>query len=150
LAPLPGAPRPADSHEKRLREIRTLARRFAVELIDGQGQKRQLRVLTRPIFTYESPAPAESLGGAIVAFCIETDPECLLFLEARPVDGVTQWMYAPVATSIDRLFLKLDDVQVWSADPPVFKTDSPHWKGFIREARIPLTIGDPDTTTPQP
>ncbi len=53
-------------------------------------------------------------------------------------------------TAIATVLLKLDDSQVWSADPPVFKTDSPHWKGFIREARIPLTTGAPETATPRP
>jgi len=147
-APKPGlewsvigdAPAPAATHGTRLVQLRRLIRRFAAEMYDRAEQHHDLRLLNTPIFDYESSDPQRGLGGAIYAFCIETDPECMLLIEARPVAGATsdQWMYAPVATSIDRQFLKLDGEQVWSADPPVFDAHSPHWKDFIKEVFIPV------------
>ena len=135
----PSADPPAKTTSRRKSQMSQLARRFQVELFDSKQQRHELRLLTTPIFPYEPKNTTDFLGGAIFAYCVETDPEVLILIEARAADSGFQWMYAPVATSIDRLFLKLDDKETWSADPPVFNAKSPHWKDYIKNVRIPVT-----------
>lgn len=137
--PVPGADQPADTPAGRRLQLGRLARRFSAWSIDAKERKHELRLLTTPILAYESTDPKRCLAGAIFAHCVETDPECLVVLEARPKVNGFEWRYAPVATSIDEQFLKLDDDLVWSSGVPEWKLDSPHWKDFIKETRIPLT-----------
>lgn len=137
--PIPKSEAPAKTLSQRRTQMGQLARRFQVEMIDKKQQRHELRLLTTPVFQYESKNSEEFLGGGIFAYCVETDPEVLILLEARVVDSSPTWMYAPVATSVDRQFLKLDDKEVWSANPPVFHPKSPHWIGFIKTVQIPVT-----------
>lgn len=136
--PVPDSPAPASSPRTRDLQMKRIAERFAVHEITSQEVSHDLRLLPQPIYEFEGIEGGDVVGGAIMAFCVETDPECLLFLEARRVDGQPHWMYAPLATSIERIFVKLEGQEVWTANPPVFAENTPHWKGFIKKVPIPV------------
>ena len=91
LAPIPGAAMPAATPAARLRQMRALADEFRAETTE-QRRVSPLRMLTQPLYRYE--ANRADLGdGALFAFVHATDPEVLLLIEARPVDGSIAWHY---------------------------------------------------------
>lgn len=130
---------PGKTAAARKTQMGRLSKRFSAWLFSSTGERHDLRLLTTPIFTYEAKDSKDFLGGAIYALCVETDPEIMIVLEARQGKERMEWQYAPFATSIERLFLKLDDTEAWSADPPKFHPESAHWKDFIKEVQVPLT-----------
>lgn len=143
----PDAELPASTLSVRKLQMNRLVRRIAVESTTHVSRKNyHLHLLTTPIFAYQSKGDERFLSGAIYAFCVETDPECLISIEARRVGERYEWQYAPTATTLDHLVLNLDGKQAWIADPPVFALRSPHATGFVKEVRIPLT----QPPTPQP
>ena len=54
LMPIPGAPVPGDSPAQRLRQVRAIAREFTASKTNRQNATRPLRLLTQPIYRYES------------------------------------------------------------------------------------------------
>jgi hypothetical protein len=83
---VPGAPKPASDVPGRLRQMRAMARDFHVGYVDEVKQHMSLRLLTQPLYRYETGRP-ELVDGALFAFVLATDPEALLLFEARPVRG---------------------------------------------------------------
>ena len=117
LTPVPDAPAPADSPSRRLRQLRDLAQQFTAEETTREDVQRQLRLLTQPIYRYESTRP-DVLDGALFTFVEGTDPEVFLLIEARrTTEGVTQWQYAVARMNSfsQRVFHK--DREVWNAPP---------------------------------
>jgi hypothetical protein len=94
LAPIKGAPRPAASPAQRLGQMRAMAREFTASTRDAAGSRYELRLLSQPLYRYESTDP-EVLDGALFAFVTSagTDPEALLVIEARkpPRGGMPTW-----------------------------------------------------------
>jgi hypothetical protein len=91
LLPIDGAPAPAGTAAQRLGQMRALAREFSATTRDARDDHYTLRLLSQPLFRYESTDPAV-LDGALFAFVTSagTDPEALLVIEARkPNDGAT-------------------------------------------------------------
>jgi len=76
-----------------------MARDFSVVGVYGRLDeitKRQLRLLTQPIFRYE-PTSGDVKDGAIFAFThdvLGTDPDALVIVESRQVDGKVHWQYS--------------------------------------------------------
>lgn len=141
---IPDAEAPATTPVARKLQLAKLARRFSVELINSNGDKHELRLLGTPIYQYEPKGDNSYLGGAIFAYCVETDPEVLASIEARRDGQQYVWQYGLTATSIARLFVKLDEQDViWKADPPVFDVNSPHSTGYVKEVWVPLPPGTP-------
>src|SRR5262245_12867706 len=93
--PLPGDPKPGATAASRLRQIRDLAAQFSVVADYGveKEQKEALRLLTTPIFRYQSPAQRIS-DGALFAFTKGTDPDAFLLIEARGEQDAGQWYFA--------------------------------------------------------
>ena len=84
-APIPkGRLLPADSAAQRLAQMRTLGRDFSASTHDDQDRRWELRVLSQPLYRYESTDP-DVVDGAIFAFVTSagTDPEALLVIEER-------------------------------------------------------------------
>jgi hypothetical protein len=133
---IPDAGVPADKPAARDRQIRLLSRRFTAHLIYKQQDRFELRLLTTPLYRFDATGTKECLGGALTVFCQETDPEIFLLIEARRTGDGYKWMYAAAEFSNLSLFLKLDDTEVWSADPP-FRRGG-HWGGIVREVELPM------------
>ncbi len=91
--PIPRAPTPAESPQKRLLQMRQLATRFKAHSIDPQGSRWQLRLIPRPVYTYQLPRGSVTLAGALFLFCQDTNTDVILSIEARRTDKAYQWYY---------------------------------------------------------
>ena len=99
--------------------MRRLAADFVANLADTRGNdsgvKRQLRLLTQPIFRY--PAPNEKAAysdGAMFAFVEGTDPEAFLLLEATKAGDEAKWQFGLVRMNGDALRVTFRDANIWS------------------------------------
>jgi hypothetical protein len=133
LAPIPGAPGPAASPAERLRQMRALAQEFHA-FFDNPDDHSELRLLTQPLYRYQAHR-TDLVDGALFAFVVTTDPEVLLAIEARPVDGKPAWHYGFARMSMVNLRAQHKDREVWKAewavdlqDPtkPYFTTRAPY------------------------
>lgn len=106
------APAPGDSDAARLRQMRELARRFkAVEFLPTHSE---LRLLPQPVLRYADPG-AGQLDGAVFLFCIGTNPEIVLTIEAsQEADKPAVWQYAFARNSIAGMRVTLDGAEVWA------------------------------------
>jgi hypothetical protein len=91
--PVPEAARPADTDERRLRQMRQLADGFSAEHNYRGRTWNQLRLLTKPFARYGKPG-SEVQDGALFCFAQGTDPEALLMLESRLGRDGPEWQYA--------------------------------------------------------
>jgi hypothetical protein len=91
--PVPEAARPADSPERRLRQMRQMADGFSAEHYYKGRTWNQLRLLTKPFARY-GKANSDAQDGALFCFAHGTDPEALLMLESRPGKDGPEWQYA--------------------------------------------------------
>ena len=118
LAPIEGAPSPRRSAAQRLAQMRTLARDFSAATHDAEDHRWELRLLSQPLYRYESTDP-DVLDGALFAFVTSagTDPEALLVIEARqPAGGGVPVWYRALArfTDLD-LSVRYKGKEVFSA-----------------------------------
>jgi hypothetical protein len=92
---LPDAPVPAATPGARLLQMRRLVQEFKGHSIDRDGKRWELRLLPTPMYRYPA-ARSGVVDGALFALLSTagTDPEVLLLLEAREVDGRLRWEYA--------------------------------------------------------
>jgi hypothetical protein len=111
--PVPGAPAPADTPVRRLRQMRAMAADFSATKTDRQALSRALRLLTQPVYRYESTDP----GGALFAFVEGTDPEVFLLIEARAgdKDKGPAWHYALARMNSVEFHVAQRGREVWSA-----------------------------------
>jgi hypothetical protein len=93
LKPIAGAPAPAGSPAQRLRQMRDLAKEFTASETDRNGVIRELRLLTQPLYRYQSTDSAV-LDGALFTFAEGTDTEIIMLIEARKGDSGFVWHYA--------------------------------------------------------
>lgn len=120
LKPLANIDAPAKSPAARLVQMRGLAGDFVAHLADTRGNesgvKRQLRLLTRPVYRYPAAdARATYLDGALFAFVEGTDPEAFLLLEALKTGDKSSWHFGLVRMNGDALRVTFRDKNVWSA-----------------------------------
>jgi hypothetical protein len=140
---IPESTAPATGRTARERQLRQLARRFTAHLVNREGDKYELRLLTTPLYQFstgdEEPEAAEKarcLGGGLFAFCQETDPEIFLLLEARRGETGSNWYWAAAEFSNLSLFLQLDGKAVWKADPPEFSSRGKHFGGKLKDVDL--------------
>ena len=112
--PIPDAPRPASTAVERLRQMNAMTREFHA-FFDLPRDQSELRLLPKPLYRYESNRP-ELLDGALFAFVQTTDPEVLLAIEAKPVDGTPVWHYGFARMSMVNLRGQHKGRNVWSVD----------------------------------
>jgi hypothetical protein len=93
---LSDAPKPADSAQARLRQMKTFADRFsaAIDKFPGDAKPVELQLLSKPLFRYETGNEKDFLDGAVFSFAMGTAPQVLLLLEARPMGDSCKWYYA--------------------------------------------------------
>jgi hypothetical protein len=114
LAPIPGAPKPAATPSERLRQMHAMASEFHA-FLDTDKDKTELRLLPKPLYRYRTNQP-NLPDGALFAFVLTTDPEVLLAIEARPVDGEVVWHYGFARMSMVNLRARHKDRDVWRVD----------------------------------
>ncbi|MHB8864017.1 MAG: hypothetical protein ACYC6N_16555 [Pirellulaceae bacterium] len=126
--PVPDAPPPSDTDAERLREMKALSRLCGSTLLgwkDDLSDREVLRLLTKPLYRYESKA-SDLLDGAVFAFVQGTDPETLLVLEAVRVGDRYEWQYGFARQTAGALDGRFRDKVVWTAEknPRADKRDS--------------------------
>lgn len=109
------APAPAKTLAARLVQMRAICKEFTVEKIDRDDSRQQMRLLTQPIFRYQSQA-AHVADGAIFAFVQGTDPEVVLLLESRAADDRPAWHYALARMNSVTFRADYQSQEVWKAD----------------------------------
>lgn len=112
LLRVPDAAEPASSPAGRRRQMRDIAEQFQIDKTDRQGDQRILRLLTQPIYRYQSTRD-DVLDGALFAFVEGTDPEVLLLVEARTIDQRPQWQYALARLNSVRLRASYNGRSAW-------------------------------------
>lgn len=114
--PVPEAPKPAETAERRLRQMRELAESFSAEHFYYGRVWNKLRLLTKPFARYGKPG-SDVQDGALFCFSHGTDPEVLLMLESRPGKDGPEWQFAfaPMTTFAINAFWK--GKEVWSLPP---------------------------------
>jgi hypothetical protein len=139
---LPDAPAPAESSLKRTLQIRKLAAEFTGHEIDYGLKRWELRLLPTPLYKYPS-AKTGVLDGALFALVSNagTDPEVLLIIEAREVDGKLRWEYALGRFSDFELHVKWKDKEVYTSilkDGNAFYHDQNHLYRLYPEKVVSL------------
>ena len=112
-APIAGSPSVAATPASRLVQMRTIARSYSVQMNDPQNRPAELRLLPQPLYRYEEPTMDRD--GSIFAFVWTegTDPELLLRIESRQVDGKPVWCMQPLRFTWRALKLLRDGQEVW-------------------------------------
>jgi hypothetical protein len=113
--PVPEAPQPADAAAARLRQMREIAGDFVATKTDREGNQQKMRLLTQPIYRYESKAAAV-LDGGLFTFVEGTDPEVFLLLEARRQKDRYNWHYALTRMNSTRFEATYKGKQVWNVE----------------------------------
>jgi hypothetical protein len=134
--PIPDASAPADKPSARDRQARRLADRFTADLIDRKKERFRLRLLTTPLYRHDTIDSPVSSGGALFAFCQQTDPELLLLIEARKSGAGYRWEYAVAGFSDMDLYLSLDGREVWRDVPAFSSGRGVHSGGMVRVVDI--------------
>jgi hypothetical protein len=116
--PIDDAPEPGQTPQRRLSQMRQLARRFkgSIGAWPAEGF-RELRLLTRPIYRYSSE-DHKVIDGAVFALALANDPEALVMVELtrNSSDGQAVWRFSLARMSAVRMIIRLDDREVWAAD----------------------------------
>jgi len=126
LKPIPGAPPPAETPARRLRQMRELAEGFTAEKTSRQMETGTLRLLNQPAYRYEvGPDDSAKAGdlrskpptdGALYAFVEATDPEVFLCIETQLLDGKPAWHFGLARMNSVRLAASYKGKQVWLAE----------------------------------
>jgi hypothetical protein len=133
---LSGAPEPAESAQRRLRQLRDIARRFAAHE-EVKREKCELRLLPAPVYRY-TPSRAARADGAIFFFVFGTNPEVALLIES---DG-NGWRYAAGRmTGAQEVVLTLDGAVAWEGAPLDMGRNAP-FTGSITPIKIPGVAAD--------
>ena len=134
--PIPNAPTPEGTPQRRSRQLREIARRFAARE-DVKGERCELRLLPTPVDRYR-PSNADRADGGIFLFTFGTNPEVVLLIES---DGKT-WTYAASRmTGAQVVVLTLDNAVAWEGAPLEMGRDSP-FTGSITPLDIPGIAAD--------
>ena len=72
--------------------MRELAKDFTGREELYEETERDMRLLSQPLYRYDG-SEAPLIDGGLFAFVQGTDPETLLLIEARRVDGKPRWEY---------------------------------------------------------
>jgi hypothetical protein len=114
LKPIPEAPAPASTPERRLRQMRDLAKDFTGRECLYEETERDTRLLAQPIYRYsESHEPV--IDGALFAFVQGTDPETFLLIEERRANGTLQWQYGLARMNHVAMRVSYRGKPVWDA-----------------------------------
>lgn len=115
LRRVPGQQAVGESPVARLRQMRAIARRFTVQKTDREAVTREMRLLAQPVYRYPT-GKTSVLDGALFVFVQGTDPEVILQLETRQIDGAPQWHFALARMNSVKFVAKYDGRAVWNVE----------------------------------
>jgi hypothetical protein len=114
--PFDDAPAPASKAASRLTQMRSLASDFSGHGVNARGDRREFRLLTTPVYRYQSTAPEVPDGALFAMVCnVGTDPEAFVLVEARRTIGGPRWHYGIARFSHLDLFVSYRGREVWKA-----------------------------------
>jgi hypothetical protein len=115
LKPFPEAPAPQDSPRLRLAQMRRLAGELRADKTTRDDVTRDLRLLSNPVYRYESDDPS-LVDGALFVFVEGTDPEVFLLIEARTgAKDERKWVYGLARMNSVRLRVRQGADVLWEA-----------------------------------
>ncbi len=127
---LPHAPPPSKSTRMQTRQMRLLARKFQAHTLDRNGDRWELRLLSKPLHAYTVHERDATVTGGLFAMCQGLDPELLLAIEFRPAADGGKWYFACGAFTDYELHVQFEGEEVWST--PITPTaDNPqkvYWR----------------------
>ena len=139
LKDVPGAPVPAAETAQRQLQMKLLAKKFTGhEFWDPNNSRYELRRLERPLYTYKD-VEGGVLDGGLYTLANGTNPEIMLFLEARvdPNDDTkTAWQFVVGRSAHAELHLEYDGKEVYEA-PRGYRVSGrtlPYWLSDIDAA----------------
>lgn len=136
LKDIPGAAVPAVEAALRQRQLKLLAQKFSGhQFWDPNNSRYELRLLKRPLYTYRDEAGGV-LDGGVFVLANGTNPEILLFVEARldPKDRSKRvWQYTVGRLAHAELHLKFDGKEVFETPrgDKLSASNQPYWVDFI-------------------
>jgi hypothetical protein len=136
---IPGASAPAAEAPLRQRQLKLLAQKFkGHEFWDPDNSRYELRLLARPLYTYREEAEGV-LDGALFTLANGTNPEIMLFLEARmdPANRAKRvWQFAVGRLAHAELHLEYDGKEIFDAPRgnKLSASHLPYWVDFINVA----------------
>ncbi len=110
---IPDAPVPAETASTRLLQMKKLAQEFHAHSIDVEKTRHELRLLPTPLYRYVT-SKTGVIDGALFTHVMGTDPEVLLLIEAREVDGKLRWEFACGRFSDKSLYVERNGKEMWS------------------------------------
>lgn len=137
---IPNATVPVQASNRRLAQMRGLARRFEASCPPGTGDGQgSFRLLAQPVYRYSSESHG-IIDGAVFAFVMGTDPELILIIEAVASKNGQEWRFA--AAPLTNLPMRLDyqGARAWECPRPApYVGDRPHFLYYhvsIRDREI--------------
>jgi len=124
------APAPAATVGARLLQMKKLAQEFTGHTEDMEKKRWDLRLLPAPLYRYPE-ARTGVIDGALFTLVSTagTDPEVLLLIEAKEVNGKLRWEYACGRFSDRDLYVQRNEKEVWSSvrsETNGFNNDAQH------------------------
>jgi hypothetical protein len=131
---IPGTDAPAADATQRQRQLKQLAQKFTGhQFWDPNNSRFELRRLEKPLLTYRDPDSGIA-DGALYALVNGTNPEILLFIEARtnPKDATKlAWRFGVGRSSHASLHVLYDEKEVFESPRadrvPLCAPDKPYW-----------------------
>ncbi len=128
LKPVPAGPLAGATRPARLRQMRSLAEKFAATLVMRDEGAHQLRLLAQPLYRYPE-GTGDWSDGALFAYVQGTDPEVLLMLESRgDAQGAFRWHYGLARMNFEELHVAYEDEPVWTV-PRLLSRDAYRGRG---------------------
>lgn len=119
--PVPDSPAPDATPQRRLLQLKAIAKRFSGEELVGK-ENCELRLLPQPIDRY-TPSTAERADGAIFLMQFGTNPEAVLFIES---DGKAWNFAAGRLAGASKIHLAIDGKTAWEGAPVQYGATSPY------------------------
>lgn len=139
LKDIPDAAAPAAEAAVRQRQLKLLAQKFTGhQFWDPDNSRYELRLLNRPLYNYRDEADG-ILEGGLFTLANGTNPEILLFIEARmdPKDRSKRvWQYGVGRLAHAELHMEYDGKEIFEAPRGgrLSGRDKPYWVDFIHIA----------------
>lgn len=136
LKDIPSASPPSAETPLRQRQLKLLAEKFTGhQFWDPDNTRYELRLLKRPLYTYRDESSGV-LDGGLFTLANGTNPEILLFIEARqdPQDHSKRvWQYAAGRLAHAELHLEYGGKEIFTAPrgDKLSASDQPYWVDFI-------------------
>jgi hypothetical protein len=136
--PLPNSDPPGEGKSLRLMQMQAIAQDRFMSIMMANNAKTHLKLRPEPIYRYQE-LPRDVLDGAMFAFAMDDDPECVLIFEARIIEKKPQWFYAFGSQTTRPVDCKLDNIRVWSNDTPAVadKRRRRPMKESLRPSKLP-------------